>query len=157
MNPLVLILSAVLFILSVILTVFAVRAIVRSRWEQKERFFVRLGRLHRDITQLKLAHPVLSGLGSQWTPGTMARVYYPSPPGDTRWIHYYSLVELCLSYCNTALYAKNRKIIGNTAFRKHYEPFMKHIFTEHRPIIEDLVREDKRISLAVKAYCDALP
>ncbi len=152
MNSMVLILAGVLLIQAAALMLFALTAYARDRREQKNIFFTRLDRLREEIRRLQLEFPFLQGLETQWTRDTRQRIYEPAPPEDLRWVHYYSLVELCISYCNTVLYGRRRKIIGKDAFAAQYEPFMKEILTKHRRIIGDLIQEGKYISEDIKKY-----
>ncbi len=100
--------------------------------------------LYQQMVKLRLENPEILKLSRQWTPANWQRVYEQSRPDDRPWVVYYSYVELCLDYCSTVLSARHR--LSRGAYKDHHKRLVKLLLTEHNPIIEDLLEEDKYIS-----------
>lgn len=82
----------------------------------------------------------------------MKKIYEEDSDNGNQWTHYYGYVELCIGYCNAVLYARKSNLIDRLSFNSQHKDLMKLLLTEHSPIIEDLCREGKYISILIRRF-----
>ena len=125
---------------SVIYSVITMRA-----QAQKE-----VGDLYDQMVKFRVEHPVVLRLSRKWEHGHWKRIYEQPRDTDDNWVAYYCYVELCIGYCNMVLSSRLR--LSRASYLHHHRQLVKLVLTENNPIIEDLLREGKYISEAVKGF-----
>ena len=149
---LVLIGGAVLLSAVVLIVVFAYLSFVQSRKDRKDAAEKQVNNLYKKIIDYQTERPEISSLSGKWKPDIIDRVYNQSSEKDKQWAIYYTFVELCIGYCNTALHAWNRKFLDKNSYKNRHEPFIEALLREHHLIIDDMVRLDKYISSYIKDF-----
>jgi len=146
-DVIVLLASAVVVLLSVgVMAVLWATYFSREKRERKTGITEQINKMQDKIFKFRSDHPEILSLGKQWNAENLEKVYRQSNDEDVRWAKYYTFVELCVAYCNTVLYAKNKNLIELLAFFQQYEPIVKLILTEHKQVIDDMVRDNKSVS-----------
>jgi len=154
---LVVLLSSIVLLLTVgLLAILWGVYFARSKRERETSIAHQINNMQEKLFKFQLDHPEVLSLGRQWSSDKISRVYQQDTAEDRQWAIYYTFIELCIAYCNTVLYAKNRKLLDILAYQQQHEPMVKLILREHQSIIDDLMRDNRYVSLYLKEFKDLL-
>lgn len=96
-----------------------------------------IGDLYLHIARLRVEHPEILSVARSWEEQDWARLY-ASDASAYKVVRYYSYVELCLEFCNTALRARKNRLITGKDFTAHYESLVRYAIVENWPIINQM-------------------
>jgi hypothetical protein len=107
------------------------------------------------LVRYRIEHPEVLPLSRRWRNTHIGLAYGQDSPEAREWATYYTYTELCIGYCNSVLYAKQRNLIDEVAYTAQHEPLVKLLITEHWPFFADLLVQRKYISSFIADYVDA--
>jgi len=124
---------AVLGILST--TIVGILAYNLSKQSQRATNQKAIGDLYSEMMKFRVEHPEVMKLSNQWSEVCFAMIYRQATKTERQWAIYYTYVELCLNFCNTVLYGHKTRVLDDIAYKRHYEPLVRLILTEHYPFV----------------------
>lgn len=115
-------------------------------WRQSRRSYgstvhARIEDLYDRLVDYRLKHPEVFRLSRSWQPACIAKIYSQSDDEEKTWVVYFGYVELCVSFCNATLHARNRGLLDSVIYRDQLEPLVKLLVTEHLPAIKQITDE----------------
>lgn len=108
------------------------------------------------MVDYRLQHPEVLALARRWQNGCFSAIYTQATEEEKRWAIYYGYVELCISYCNTILYAKSRGLLDPDIYKSYHEPLIRLILAEHYPILSVIIRPGGYVARYLLEYVDTL-
>lgn len=101
----------------------------------------RLEGLYDRLMDYRLKHPEVFKWSRSWTRDCLTKIYLQSNDEERNWAIYVGYVELCISYCNAVLLARNRRLLAKQVYVSQHEPLVRMLITEHFPIIHQFSSE----------------
>jgi hypothetical protein len=94
------------------------------------------------MVDYRLQHPEVLSLASRWTPECWEAVYDQRNAEERAWALYYGYVELCISYCNAVLHARDTGLLDHDVYDSEHELLIRLLLAEHYRILSTIVRPD---------------
>ncbi len=104
------------------------------------------------LVDFRTEHPEVMRLSRLWKLHRFTTIYTEASEEAESWIHYYTYVELGVSFVNAVLYGQKTHLLDRHAYEGHYEPLVKLILTEHHPFFVSLLPASPYISSYIKNF-----
>jgi hypothetical protein len=144
------VLGAITAILVGVITLYQRKA---SRQKQSA---IEASNSYNAMMALRIQHPEVLPLSKKWKKNYFQKIYSEDESEYTKWVIYYSYVELCIDYCSNVLLAREQKHMDKIRFEKHHKPLVKLLITEHFPIISQMAKEKKYTSPIISDFIEEL-
>lgn len=102
---------------------------------------IRINQQYDRLIEFRTSHPEVLKLSGLWTSSSLTKIYKQSSCDDLQWAIYYSYVELCLSFCNSALNGLKRGLYDQEAFEDHFKRLVRLVLTENEPFVSELINQ----------------
>jgi hypothetical protein len=127
-----------------------------NRQAQRSQTQQSVGDLYSKLIDYRSAHPEVMPLRRQWEPRCFDALYHSTSDQDRQWILYYTYAEVCISFCNAVLSARQSHLLNRHAYEGQYKPLVKLLMTEHAPFVASLLSSGKYISVYMQAFYQEL-
>lgn len=107
---------------------------------------------YQRLIDFRSQHPEVMQLSHLWTNECFEKLYAHPKTENTRWVYYYTYVELCFRFISAVLYGKKSKLLDKGLFEAEYKPLVKLLLTENDPLVASLLPQAKYISSYIKAF-----
>jgi len=132
-------------------TVVGILAYNLSKQSQRATNQKAIGDLYSEMMDFRVEHPEVMKLSNGWNEHCFTMIYRQSTKTERQWAIYYTYVELCLNFCNTVLYGYKTRALDDIAYKRHYEPLVRLILTEHYPFISNAL-DGSYLSNLIREY-----
>ena len=111
--------------------------------------FVRINEEYNRLVTYRLECPEVLEIAKNW-----GDVHLDQVAGSPNLTRYYNYGELCIGFCDTCLYHKNKKLITKDDLDNYYSGLMDLVATENRAFFENIAN-GKYCSLEFKKWFSA--
>jgi hypothetical protein len=133
----------------------AILAYRLSRQSQRSESQREIGRSYEKMMDFRTSYPDVLSLSRRWTEECFVSIYNQKSERDRQWARYYTYVELCTSFVNAVLYAREAGLLDKRAFENQYRNLVKLLLTEHYPYLTTIL-DGKYLSKYVLAFLQEL-
>jgi len=110
-----------------------------NRQAQRAEMQREIGHLYDKLMDFRERHPEVMALSRNWEETCFSAIYRQKSTKDKQWAIYYTYVELCISFCNTVIYAHKLGFLNEVSYEQHYRLLVKLLLTEHYPFLSSIL------------------